>query len=76
MNRKSDEKHAEAFRGLLSACLPEANVKRVGFWGLVDMEHHLTNGNPKARPTLFEIPSNPKPVFSAVAEIIEAQTAR
>lgn len=72
----SDNEHAKTLGGLLSACLPESNVKRVGFWGLVDTEHHLNRDNEKARPALFETPSNPKPVFSAVAEILEAQTAR
>ncbi len=72
-----DDKYAAALAKLLSACLPEANVKRVGFWGLVDTEHHLTNGNPNARPTLFETPSKKKPVvFDAVADPLEAQTAR
>lgn len=76
LNLASDDEHADALRGLLSTCLPEANVKRVGFWGLVDTEHHLTKVNTNASPTLFETPSKAKPVFFVVAEILETQTAR
>lgn len=72
----TDEDHEDALTKLLSACLPEANVKRVGFWGLVDAEHHLSKVKPNASPTLFETPSKPKPVFFAVAKILAAQTAR
>lgn len=72
----TDDDHAEALAELLSACLPEANVMRVGFWGLVDTEHHLTKINPNARPTLFETPSKAKRVFFAVADTLAAQIAR
>lgn len=72
----SDEDHATALSDLLAACLPEDNVKRVGFWGFLDAEHRLFSSKPNARPALFDIQSKAKPVFCAVAHILSAQRAR
>lgn len=73
---ESDNAHKEALCKLLSACLPEENVKRVGFWGLLDREHHLHKGTPTARPALFDTKYQAKPIFSAMADILSAQKAR
>lgn len=72
----SDEDHATALSDLLAACLPEDNVKRVGFWGFLDAEHRLLSSKPNARPALFDIKSKAKPVFCAVADILSVQRAR